>query len=155
LRVKSAIAVGLPVALLLAFLVERWIVTDREALVDLLEGAGQAADRGDLDTVLSLLDEEYREGNRDRESTDAYVRSLWATYQPRVDVDEVDVLSLEGDQARARIRADVSPARRAGDSSLPFGMERYRLRLDLHLVRRPQGWRIRSATPGGPFGGLR
>lgn len=120
---------------LVGFVVERLVVTDREAVTALLEGAADAVSRGDWDALTGAIDESYDEHGRDRAAFVAYVSGLARRYAPRGVGIEVGDPEVAGDRAAARVV--VKPG-------APFVGVRIPGRVD--LVRRTGGWRITGVT---------
>ena len=60
----------------LAFAIERLVVTDREAVTALLEEATAAVSKSDWEGLSRTLDEEYSERGRDRAAFVSYVAGL-------------------------------------------------------------------------------
>lgn len=125
----------------LGVLVERLIVTDREAVEAVLEEAVSAFEAGDLERLGGLIDETYLAAGRDRARVVAYAETVRRLYRPSQTSVHVQEVTVEGDDAKARLRVWtlVTPGR------IPVDLE-------VRLRRRPQGWRIAGAEVRG-FGG--
>jgi hypothetical protein len=134
-RTRLALAV-LAFLALAAWGLERLVVTDREAIVALLEGAETSVVREDWDAVAGAIAEDYAERGLDRDGAVAWVRDLWRRSAMKSLTLDVDDLRVEGDRAAARVT--VRPG-------LPFGGTRFGGRVDLE--RRPGGWRITGMAP--------
>jgi hypothetical protein len=115
----------------LAFLVDRIVVTDAERIEDLVDEARKAVLRGDWDAVAAAVDDEVTVGERNKASLVAWWRREWQRASPAslsVDVDDVET---SGDRGTARVR--ISPG------SPYVGMWATGR---LHVVKRDGGWRI-------------
>ena len=115
----------------LAFVVERLVVTDREAVTALLEDAAAAVSKNDWEKLSGALDDDYAEHGRDRAAFVSYVAGLAKQYKPQGVGIEVAEPTIDGDHAAARVV--VKPG-------APFIGVRIDGRVD--LVRRRDGWRI-------------
>src|SRR5688500_5418866 len=90
-RLLGAVLLLLPV---IAFLVAQWIVTDAEAVEDVIEDAVSAADRRDWDALRETISEAYSKEGRDRDGAVAYVRKEVLRTEPiglKVSVKDVQV----------------------------------------------------------------
>jgi len=118
----------------LAWLVERLVVTDAEAVEAVLERAAADASRGAWDAVADALDEGFREGGRDGAAFVAWARAQWTRAALRaITVDVLDV-RVEGDRAAARVDARLQPYAQR----VPGTVE---------LERRDGTWRIVRIAP--------
>jgi hypothetical protein len=136
---RSLLVPGLLFVAVAAFLAERWIRTDREQVVDLLEGASKAAERGDWDAVRDAVDEDFEGMPRDRFVAAARrLASLGIARGWRLVVERVEV---DGDRATARV--DVRLPSLARQVAPPTTGE-------VGLVRTAAGWRVRSVSPDAP-----
>ena len=118
-------------AVALAFLIERLIVTDGEAITSLVADDVSAILRDDWDAVTRSIDDDYSERGRDRAQLVAWARDLWGRVQTRALSIDVQEIRVAGDHAAARIV--VRPGGRL--SGLEFAGR-------LEFVRRRDGWRI-------------
>ena len=129
----------------LGLALERWIVTDIEAIEALVARGQEAFNEKDFETLLDTLDDDFAYGERDRAETAAHLRKLATRFQaagidvvmdePQVDAD-ADPRTAS---ATARIRARV--------------MNRFAVvPVSLRFVRRGDEWRLQGAArlPGGP-----
>jgi len=110
--------------------IERLIVTDREAIETLVEGAAKAVSKGDWGGFAAAIDDAYAERGQDKKDFVAWVRTTYDRYHPGDVGVEVADTTVEGDHAATRIV--VKP-------SFPAG---YRFGGRVELVRSPDGWRI-------------
>lgn len=118
----------------LAWLVERLVVTDAEAVEAVLDRAASDASRGAWDAVADALDDGFREGGRDRAAFVAWARAQWTRASLRaITVDVLDV-RVEGDRAAARVDARLQPYAQR----VPGTVE---------LERRDGAWRIVRLAP--------
>ncbi|MFO0931361.1 MAG: hypothetical protein U1E39_01480 [Planctomycetota bacterium] len=118
----------------LAWLVERLVVTDAEAVEAALERAAADASRGAWDAVADAFDDTYLSGGRDKAAFLAWARAQWNRAALRaITVDVLDV-RVEGDRAAARVEARLQPyAQRVPGS--------------VDLERRDGAWRIVRVAP--------
>jgi hypothetical protein len=122
---------GVVVLGLLAWGVERLVVTDREAIEHLLERTAAAAGRGDWDGVAGALADAFRsqQTRQDKGPFLSWLRSAWESFgrpAPRVAVRET---AVEGDTAASRVRVTVA--------GFPVAID-----ARIELVRTDDGWRI-------------
>ena len=117
-------------AAVLAWAVERLIVTDREAIEAVVERGARAIERGDWDAVAAIFDDEALEGGRDRRELLRFVKSSWQASGATSLSAEVLDLTVSGDRASSRIRA------RPGGRGLAYGEG------VVSWVRRESGWRV-------------
>ncbi len=108
---------GLLVLVLLAYGIERLIVTDAEALQAVANDAAAALRDRDWDHLEGLLTVDFTHDGRDRAATVAYARTLVMRYRPvgvRIGLTEIQVQDDDA-EARAIIEATVlgRPAGRA------------------------------------------
>jgi hypothetical protein len=101
---------GIVVLGLVAWGIERLVVTDREAIEHLLERTAASIERGDWDGVSRSLSDDFRSQatKQDKEPFLAWVKSAWSTFgepAPRVSVRETVV---EGDTAASLVRVTVA-----------------------------------------------
>ena len=137
MRSRILIWLGLPALLVaLAIVAERLIVTDREAIADLVDRAAEAALEGDFEAFAETLDVEYQADGKDRSAMVEYIETRWRRYRPRGFDVQMGEIALDGDEASAPIEVTVFVAGRP--MSIPG---------DVHFVRRDDGWRIASAKP--------
>ena len=130
-------------AALLAWGVERLIVTDREAIEAIVEGGARAVERGDWDAVAAIFDDEVVEGARDERDFVKQLRSYWQASGATSLSTEVLDLTVSGDRASARVRA------RPGGRGFAYGEG------TVSWVRRPNGWKasgIANVEVGTGFG---
>jgi hypothetical protein len=135
LRIPRTVVAALVLAPAAALLIERIVVTDREAVTTVIEGAVGAVANRDFVALRDALDEEYSAEGRDRDEAARYVESQVRRYEPSdVGVDVRDV-AVNGDTATARavLRARL--------------VYRQRIDVEVRLRRRPDGWRVTSAVP--------
>jgi hypothetical protein len=124
------------IAALAAWGIERLVVTDREAIEALIEGARTAVVRGDWPALESTLADDYAERGLDRAGAIAWIQRLWRRSQLSALTVDVEDVRVEGDRAAARVT--VSP-------TMGFGGTRFGGRVDLE--RREAGWRITGMAP--------
>jgi hypothetical protein len=124
------------IAALAAWGVERLVVTDREAIEALIEGARTAVVRRDWPALESMLAEDYAERGLDRAGAIAWIQRLWQRSRLTALSVEVDDVRVEGDRAAARVT--VSP-------TMGFGSAQFGGRVDLE--RREEGWRVTGMAP--------
>jgi len=124
------------IAALAAWGIERLVVTDREAIEALIEGARAAVVRGDGPALESMLADDYAERGLDRAGAIAWIQRLWRRSQLSALTVDVEDVRVEGDRAAARVT--VSP-------TMGFGGTRFGGRVDLE--RRAAGWRITGIAP--------
>ena len=137
MRPRILIWLGLPALLVgLAIAVERLVVTDREAIGDLVDRAAEAAMKGDFPAFAETLDVEYQADGRDRSAMVEYIETRWRRYRPHGFDVQLGEIRLEGDEASAPIEVTVFVAGRP----MPIPGE-------VHFVRRDDGWKIASAKP--------
>jgi predicted lipid-binding transport protein (Tim44 family) len=131
---------------LAAFLIERLVVTDEEAIRATIDGAVAAVEHGDFEALREAIDEEYREGRDDRDAAVRRVESLYRTFQPTgLDADVVAV-TVNGDADGDR--ADVRMVLRARS-------HRARVTVAATMVRRGKAWKVLSAVPVDGAWGIR
>jgi hypothetical protein len=118
----------------LAWLVERVVVTDAEAVEAVLERAADDASRGAWDAVADAFDDEYQANGRDKAAFLAWAKAQWTRAALRaITVDVLDV-RVEGERAVARVDARVQPyAQRVPGT--------------VDLERRDGAWRIVRLSP--------
>jgi len=126
-------------ALGLALVVERFVVTDREAIFELIGDAAAAVSRDDWEAVGRSIDDAYSVRGRDKEALLAWARERWRKSSMRVLVLEIGEVKVDGDRATARVVA--WPGTRFSGFAYPG-------RID--LVRRDDGWRIDGVTADDP-----
>lgn len=126
--------VALVVAAGLGWLVERLVVTDREAVTDVVTRTADAVTRGAWDDVSGHLDETFTVGRLDKAAFVTWARAQWNASPVRSLSTSVDDVRVEGDRAAARVVAKVSA----------FGL-RVPARVDLE--RRGSAWRIVGIEP--------
>ena len=130
-------------AALLAWGVERLVVTDREAIESLVEGAAAAVNRDDWDAVATAFDEEITAGAKTKAALLAWIRDAALRVHPTSLSAHVLDLKIAGDRARARVHAS------GGSNTGPFGVS-----AEVDLARREDGWKITGiseAELGSPF----
>ena len=118
------------VLVLVAFGIERLVVTDGERLEAWAEAAAAAAQSGDRGALEALLAPEFRYRGKDRERTLDHIADLRRKYTPpgvRIRLIKIEV---DGDGASADARVDANGMRRP-------------VRLD--WVRREGSWLLVSA----------
>ena len=140
---RTVVLLAIVGAAVLAWAIERLIVTDREAIEAVVERGARAIERGDWDAVASIFDDEALEGGRDRRELLRFVKSSWeATGAASLSAEVLD-LAVSGDRASSRVRA------RPGGRGLAYGEG------VVSWVRREGGWRvtgISNAQVGSGFG---
>jgi hypothetical protein len=134
-RSRLVLAV-LAVAALAAWGIERLVVTDREAIEALLDGARASVLREDWDGIRDVIADDYAERGLDRDGAVSWIRDLWRRSQMKSLTLTIDEVRVEGDRAAARVT--VSPG-------LPFAGARFGGRVELE--RRTGGWRITGMAP--------
>jgi hypothetical protein len=136
------VLLGLVAAAVLAWGVERLIVTDAEAIETLLEDAADAVARDDWDAASRAFDDDFRAQSppRDREQFLAWARSAWTSFGRPAPTLRVRETSVSGDEAAVLVRVTV---------------EGYPAPIDARLecVRRPDGWRVARLVEWS-FGGF-
>ncbi len=123
----------------LGWAVERIVVTDREAVEEVLSDAAEAFDRGDLGALDRLLDPEFVHDRTPREEAVQRLAALAKRFETKGTTVAVRSFDVEGDGARAEITVRV---RTLGQVIGLSGTVR--------LVRAAEGWRIRAAERFGP-----
>ena len=116
------------------YLVDRLVVTDREAIEALVERAVQTTREGDFEALGELVDLEYEGKGGSREGVLRLVKSTWSTWRPvqlDADIGEIDVQEGTG-EAPVVVTGQV-----AGQ---PIA-----LRLAVRFVEREDGWKIAAA----------
>lgn len=131
---SNLVLAAVVVAAGLAWLVERLVVTDREAVTDVVTRTADAVTRGAWDDVAGHLDETFAVGRLDKAAFVAWARAQWNAAPVRSLSTSVDDVRVEGDRAAARVVATVSA----------FGV-RVPARVDLE--RRGSAWRIVGIEP--------
>lgn len=124
----------------LGFLVERLIVTDAEAIENLVAEAEQAFNEERFEDLLDILNPDFRFGERDRDGTVAYLRRQAKRFETAgIDV-VLDAPRIEGDEATAGARVRVRAMSQLG--VVP---------VSLRFARTEAGWRLKRASLGyGP-----
>ena len=123
--------------------VERWIVTDREAIHALVEDAAEAVARDDWVALAEAFDEEAAYGARDKAALVNWIRTEQRTHHATHVQAVVGETKLNGDTASARVRATGTG---------PYGP--FVVTADVDFVRRESGWKIagvRDPELGTPF----
>lgn len=145
LRSPGMLVTLLPLLGVAAFVVERLVVTDAEAVEARIEAAAEAADRRDFEALRAYLSRDFSADGRDREAFADWVERQVRAGDPRgieVDLDEVTV-----GEGEARVRGE-----------LRFGAwgRTLHAKFEARLVLEEDEWRIVSAreAPGGRFHGL-
>ena len=117
---------------LLAWGIERLIVTDREAVTALLEGAARSLERGDDAGLRSAFADDFRSESpaKDRGAFVAWLLERWRETQASGVSVEVRECEVEGDVARVRARAVAAP------------YAAYPVEARLECVRTADGWRV-------------
>jgi hypothetical protein len=103
------LALGVFAAGALGLLVERLVVTDREAIRALVADTEAALSRADFEAFAGALHPDFAGPEGDREQTVAFVRSLWSEYAPTglsVDLGEI-ALGPDG-EAEAKVVATAA-----------------------------------------------
>jgi hypothetical protein len=135
----AVIVALLAVAAGVAFLVDRLVVTDREAVIARVEGAFDAAKRGDWDAFAEALDDDARWDGRGKDAAVARAKRLASMVSAstwRLTIDEVTV---EGDRATVRGHVSLPGSGGAlGDGARADGLA--------ELVERDGTWRIASVS---------
>ena len=139
MRRLGQIALLVLAALGLAFVVERFVVTDREAIFELLGDAAAAVSRDDWEAVGRSIDEAYSARGRDKEALLAWARERWRKSSMRVLILEIVEVTVEGDRATARVVA--WPGTRFSGFAYPGRVD---------LVRRDGDWRIDAVAADDP-----
>ena len=132
-RLALLVLVG---AAALGFAIERWIVTDAEAIERVLEDAAQDVVRGDDGALTARIVEDYAERGKDRAGLVAWARDLWRRSGARTMELDVGDTKVDGDRAAARVV--VRPG-------MPWAGARLGGRIDLR--RTNDGWRIEGVAP--------
>lgn len=128
------------VAFLLAFAalgygIERLVVTDREAIEELLERAAATVSHDDWDGFAATVDDDFAARGRNKPAFVAFVRTLKDRYKPGGVGLEIGGATINDDRAAAPVV--VLPG-------APYvGM---RVGGHVDLVRTGAGWRIAAAT---------
>lgn len=118
----------------LAFGLDRWIVTDREAIETLVEQATEAARAGDFGALGEMLDDDYEGKGGSRDGALRLVKSLWATWKP-VSLDtDLGEIQVDGDRADAPMTVTGQVLGR------PLA-----LKLGTTYVKREDGWKLAGA----------
>ena len=140
---RSLTFLAIAAAGLLAWGVERLIVTDREAIEAAVERGARAVERGDWAAVGDVFDDEAIEGPRSKTEIVRMLRRYWEASGATSLSAEVLDLKVSGDQASTRIRA------RPGGRGLAYGEG------VVSWVRRESGWKasgIANEQVGAGFG---
>ena len=85
----------------LAYGLDRWIVTDREAIETLVEKAAEAAREGDFRSLGEALDDDYAGKGGSRDGALRLVKSLWTTWKPMSLDADLGEIEVDGDRAEA------------------------------------------------------
>jgi hypothetical protein len=125
---------------LLGWLVERWIVTDAEAIEALLTDAAAAFDEADFVRLGELLDEEFTQDRAPRDKALERLAALVKRFEPKGTSVSSSHLVVEGDAAKARVHVRV----RALGQVLPLAGD-VRFRRDAEGV-----WRVLAADGFSP-----
>jgi len=123
----------------LAWLVERLIVTDREAITSIIEDDAAAVTRDDWDAVARTIDDAYEERGRDKAALLAWARGLWRLTPAKPLVIDVGDIRVDGDRAAARVI--VRPGSRLSGLAFPGRVE---------FVRRSDGWKVDGIASDDP-----
>ena len=126
---RTIVGLGVLLAALLAWGIERLIVTDKEAIEAVVEAGAHAVERGDWDAVAAIFDDEVVVDGKDKRAAVRRLRAYWEASGATSLSTEVLDLVVSGDQASARVRA------RPGGRGWAFGEG------TVTWVRRPQGWK--------------
>ena len=121
----------------LAWLVERLVVTDTEAVTAVLDDVAAAASRGDWEAVAAAIDDDFLEAGRGKDAFLAWAKGQWKSASLRgIALDVLDV-RVEGHQAAARVEATLQP---------------YAVRVPgrVDLERRGDAWKLVRAAPDNP-----
>ena len=140
---RSIVLAALVGAAVVAWGVERLIVTDREAIETVVERGARAVERGDWDGVASIFDDVEIEGARDKAQVVRMLRGYWETSGATSVSAEILDFQVSGDRASARVRA------RPGGRGFAYGEG------VVSWVRRPDGWKatgIANPQVGAGFG---
>jgi hypothetical protein len=135
----AVVFLSLLAALGLGLLLERWIVTDREAIERLLRDAAESARRGDWDAVRAALADDFE--GEDPARVVERARAL-ASRAPGAWSLSVEEVLVEGDEAAARVRVHLAGFRPGGGGLAAEGR--------LGLARTGSGWRVRSISTDDP-----
>jgi len=127
--------VALLLLALLAFGIERWIVTDAEAIEALGEEAAAALRERDPEALKGLLDEDFHFDRRDRSATLTQVRRLLERYQPTGIQIRLGKIKVDGDRAHAlgQIQGQASGYRSG-------------YQVEVELIRGEEGWKLLEVT---------
>jgi hypothetical protein len=140
---RSIVLLAFVGAAVLAWAIERLIVTDREAIEAAVDRGARAVERGDWDAVASIFDDEIAESGRDKKELVRFVKSSWeASGATSLSAEVLDLL-VSGDRASSRVRA------RPGGRGLAYGEG------VVSWVRREDGWKatgISNPQVGAGFG---
>ncbi|MHC5009676.1 MAG: nuclear transport factor 2 family protein [Planctomycetota bacterium] len=118
----------------IVIVVERLVVTDREAIRSLVEEATTALREGDFDALADLVHPDYEGEGENAAGAVQRARTVWLRYRPGGLSTELGEISLDGDRAEA-------PAEAKG---WVIG-QRMAVSMELTFERMATGWRIRSA----------
>ena len=124
-------------ALAVGFLIERLIVTDIEAIENLVADAESAFNEGRLGDLVDILDPEFRYGTRNRDETIAHLERLAKQFQAAGIVVVLDAPRIDGDEATANGRVRLRVLSQL--SVVP---------VSLRFVRGEGGWLFKGAALG-------
>ncbi|MDA1194712.1 MAG: hypothetical protein O2894_05965 [Planctomycetota bacterium] len=122
---------------LIAWGVERLIVTDREAIDSLAEALAEDLQAGRYEEVEARMEPEFKYAGKDRAATIKLLRSLMDKYQPTDLGLRLYEITIEGDIARAKGTVWGNVLARP-----------MRVGIEAVLVRGDDGWLLREVTGG-------
>lgn len=121
----------------LGIVIERLVVTDREAIESLVDDAQAAFNEQRFEDLEGFLAEEFTYAGRDRAQTLAYLGTLARSYGRAGVVVVMDPPAIEGDQAQASARVRLRALNQF-----------YEIPVSLRFVRSEDGWRLLAASRG-------
>ncbi len=121
-------------ALLLAFVVERLIVTDLEALDAWAQSASEALDASDMEAFGELITEDFTYGRMDRDAALRYAQAASRSASASGIQIVLRRVEVDGDTATATARIFGTVVGR-----------RYTLQTPVRLERGPDGWLLAHA----------
>ena len=138
-KAKWLLMIGVLVLLAGGFyFLERAIVTDRERIWAALDAMAAAAEKHDVDTLTGYLDDNYRGWRLGKITAVAAAKLALRRWQiHKVKFMERPKVAVSGDSADSTVRVVFHYD---GQKRHPMGWE-------VEWVRRPDGWRVRHATP--------
>jgi len=135
MRPRIPVWLGLLVVLAgLAFLIERLIVTDEEAVEALIEDAARAVREGDFEALTALLAPDFEAEGREREAAVAWISTLKRRWRPLGLEVEVREVVVEGDTAKAPVLVSMTVMARP-----------VRFLVEVDSRQTDRGWRMSGA----------